>query len=264
MQTPYTLIISDLHLDAAFTRITRDFLALLAHCDKNAINALYILGDLFEYWIGDDDDSPFVREIIAAFRAATDAGLAIYIQHGNRDFLLGPRFMQATGCQWLSDETRINLYGEPVLLMHGDTLCTSDVAYQRARRFSRHRWIQYCFLLLPLATRKHIAARLRQKSQHYTAHAPLTLMDVSAETVTQVMTQHQVNVLIHGHTHRPHMHTLSTTASPMQQRIVLGAWHESSHVLQWHADGQRRFCTVDDVITPMTMCAIDETTSLAS
>ncbi len=247
IKSPYVLIISDLHLDPAYPRITRDFLTLLRNYDKSSVNALYILGDLFEHWIGDDDDSPFVREIIAALRSATQAGLAIFIQHGNRDFLIGRRFLHATGCQWLADETRISLYGEPVLLMHGDTLCTADTAYMRARRLSRNRLIQACFLRLPLRLRKKIAARLRQKSQRHTAKTSLAIMDVTPTAVTQVMAKHNVTYLIHGHTHRPYMHHLAQQHA--QQRIVLGAWHEASHVLQWHADGQRRFCTVEDVIT---------------
>lgn len=234
-----TCFISDLHLQESQPDITRQFLDFLTTCTANA-NALYILGDLFEVWIGDDENTPFQRSIIQALHSATQHGLPIYFLHGNRDFLIGKTFLRATGCQLLNDEEKINLYGTPVLLMHGDTLCTRDRVYLKARKKSRSRILQTVFLLLPLKTRKKLAANMRAKSALHTQSTPMEIMDVTQEEVLLVMQKYAVQFLIHGHTHRPATHEF--TINHMQaQRIVLGAWHEGGNALMWYPSGKKEW-----------------------
>lgn len=226
-----TLFISDLHLCAERPHITRLFLDFLAR-DAVAAEALYILGDLFEYWIGDDGlnpgdsaDSEF-GEIAAALRRVSDAGVPIYVQHGNRDFLLGEQFCVATGCRLLADPTVIDLYGELTLLMHGDLLCTDDREYQQVRRQVRDpRWIAQ-FLARTRAEREALVRGYRAQSQAVTQAKEADIMDVNAGAVSAAMSEHGVRRLIHGHTHRPAIHE-----TPSGKRIVLGDWYEQGSVL---------------------------------
>ncbi len=234
-----TIFISDLHLDESHPEITRGFQHLLGQCD-NSVDALYILGDLFEVWIGDDNDSDFQHTIISALKSATDKGLKIYFMFGNRDFLIGKRFLNATGCELLSDETKINLYGQQVLLMHGDTLCTRDVAYLKARKFAHNTLVQKIFLALPLSLRKYIARRLREQSMRHTTAAASDIMDVTQSEVERVMTSHNAGCLIHGHTHQPAFHEFNLNHSPAL-RIVLGAWHERGNMLVWDQNGHKEW-----------------------
>lgn len=231
-----TLFISDLHLEEIRPEITQQFLQLLLNC-QHGVDALYILGDLFETWIGDDDHCAFHQQIKQALKSATQY-LPIYFLLGNRDFLIGKQFLHETGCQLLSDEQRIMLYGTPILLMHGDTLCTLDISYLKARSWLRNRFLQTLFLLLPLTFRKKIASKIREKSQRHTQSTDIEIMDVTQSEVVRVMQKHQVKFMIHGHTHRPDTHefTLDCTHAT---RIVLGAWHERGHVLVWRQDGEK-------------------------
>lgn len=233
-----TLFISDLHLAEHHPEITQQFYHLLANVDSQ-LDAIYILGDLFDAWIGDDEDTPFQREIISALRKATQKGLPIYFLWGNRDFFIGKKFLRETGCKKLRDEEKINLYGTPILLMHGDTLCTHDVMYLRARRISRIRFLQKLFLLLPLRLRKKIGDKARKKSQHVTQAKSPYIMDVVADTVEQSMSKHQVSYLIHGHTHRPGIHKFELNNNPAA-RFVLGAWHDGANGLIWYDTGEKR------------------------
>lgn len=235
-----TLFISDLHLDENHPEIIQPFFDLLAYPN---VDALYILGDLFEAWIGDDDDSPYLKQIIQALHAATQRGLPIYVLHGNRDFLLGNAFLAATGCQLLPDETVIQLYGKPVLLMHGDTLCTRDEKYIKARKILRNAWLKKMFLYLPLRFRKKISLALRAKSMAHTQHANLEIMDVTQAEVERVMVQYDVEVLIHGHTHRPNFHEFKLKNKPVL-RIVLGAWHEHGNMLVWDELGNKEWLEI--------------------
>jgi UDP-2,3-diacylglucosamine hydrolase len=233
-----TLFISDLHLDSQHPLITGWFLQLLKQ-DHSNVDALYILGDLFETWIGDDAKQEFHDEIIQALRTATQNGLPIYLMHGNRDFLIGRQFLQATGCQLLSDETIISLYGNNVLLMHGDTLCTRDTAYLKWRKIARNRLVQCLFLhLFPLHTRQKIANKMRAKSADYTQHAAAEIMDVTQEEVERVMKKHDVQFLIHGHTHQPNKHEFTLQQKPAM-RIVLDAWHKQGNMLIWDSEGKK-------------------------
>lgn len=231
-----TLFISDLHIEESRPDIAEQFLKLLHHSDTS-IDALYILGDLFEVWIGDDDDTPLHREIIRALKSATQNGLNIYFMYGNRDFMIGKRFLRETGCQLLSDEEKISLYGTPVLLMHGDTLCTRDIAYIKARKLGRNRLLQFIYSRLPLSTRRHIANKMRAKSMRHTQSVATDIMDVTPEEVERIMHHHAVSHLIHGHTHKPAFHTL-TVANIPATRIVLPAWHDRGSVLIWDETGQ--------------------------
>jgi UDP-2,3-diacylglucosamine hydrolase len=236
IKTKKTLFISDLHLEAERPAITQLFLNVLADAGES-IDALYILGDLFEAWIGDDDDTPFHRQIINALKAATQKGLPIYFMPGNRDFLIGHRFLAATGCQLLPDEKKITLYGTPVLLMHGDTLCTRDEAYLKWRKKARNRFLHtLLFLILPLSWRRKMAEKMRAASAQHTKKVTKDIMDVTQEEVERLMQQHHVHTLIHGHTHRPNIHALTINGAPAK-RIVLDAWHDHGSVLSWDETG---------------------------
>ena len=223
------LFISDLHLDESQPQIAAIFFKFMQQ-EARAANALYILGDFFEAWIGDDDLTDFHREVIASLRAATDAGLPIYIMHGNRDFLLGKRFLRGTGCKLLPDEHVVKLGGEPTLLMHGDTLCTADTAYLKFRKRSRNWFFQKIFLFKSLKKRQLVAANMRAKSKLHTSNAPQYIMNVTLEEVTRVMKKHKVKRLIHGHTHRQAVHPLLLDGRPAT-RTVLAPWHEHGSVL---------------------------------
>jgi UDP-2,3-diacylglucosamine hydrolase len=228
------LFIADLHLDPARPAITELFLAFLAGEARHA-DALYILGDLFEAWIGDDavaSDDP----IIAGLRALSDSGVPVYIMHGNRDFLLGETFAAMSGAELLPEPCRIEIDGEPTLLMHGDSLCVDDVEYQRFRAMVRDPDWQAKFLAKPLAERQAFAEQARTESAHQMSQLDNTITDVNDEAVERSMADHGVLQLIHGHTHRPAVHEL-TLAGQTAQRIVLGDWFEQGSVLRARSGG---------------------------
>lgn len=230
----HTLFIADLHLCEEEPAITAGFLAFLRR-DARQADALYILGDLFEAWIGDDDPTPLHAEIAAALDELRLAGVPCYFIHGNRDFLLGQRFAKASGMRLLPEEQLLVLYGRRVLIMHGDTLCTDDEGYQRFRRKVHRRWIQKLFLSLPLALRQRIAQKMRDGSKRANRSKEMAIMDVNAEAVIDAMNRHQVQYLIHGHTHRPAIHTLSVNGL-QGERAVLGAWHHEGSMIKVSAD----------------------------
>jgi UDP-2,3-diacylglucosamine hydrolase len=232
-----TLFISDLHLDATRPGMTQQFLAFLA-TDARRAAALYILGDLFEAWIGDDDPDPAQRTIVDALRACTSSGVPCYVMHGNRDFLLGPRFERDAGVELVADGTRIVLNGESCLLMHGDTLCTDDRSYQRLRRIVRNPLVQWTVGHLSLAQRQRLAQRLRNRSRMHTQTTPPQIMDVNADAVRDTFHATGVRNIIHGHTHRPAIHELEIDGRRCR-RVVLGAWHERGSVLTWDQHGPR-------------------------
>jgi UDP-2,3-diacylglucosamine hydrolase len=222
------LFISDLHLEECRPDITELFLRFLQQEVKQA-DALYILGDFFEAWIGDDNLTEFNKLILKTLFQTT-ARLPVFIMHGNRDFLLGKRFLQMTGCTLLADEHVVNLAGIPTLLMHGDTLCTADIAYLKFRKKSRNWFFQQLFLLKSLKTRQKIAADMREKSKAYTSTAAEALMDVTQAEVERVLMKHNVRHLIHGHTHRPAKHEFLLNGEKAT-RTVLAPWHEYGSVL---------------------------------
>ena len=233
-----TLFISDLHLDLARPAITSLLLNFLAQPARQA-EALYILGDLFEAWIGDDDDAEPGRTVAAALRTLTDAGIPAYFLHGNRDFLLGERFAAASGVQLLPESVVIELAGEPTLLLHGDTLCIDDEEYQAFRAQVRHPAWQAQILALPLAQRRALAGQLRETSRQAGLQKAADITDVNLAEVERVMRAQGVRRLIHGHTHRPAIHEWRLDKQPAR-RAVLGDWQEQQgSVLRCDASGWR-------------------------
>jgi UDP-2,3-diacylglucosamine hydrolase len=230
-----TLFVSDLHLDAAYPDAGAQFIAFLQGEARDA-DALYILGDLFEVWIGDDSVDSHRAAICSALRKLADSGVPCFVMHGNRDFLLGERFEQLCGCQLLDDPTVIDLYGQAVLLTHGDTLCTDDAAYQQLRANVRRAPWQQRFLRLPVNTRQNLAEAARAGSNRHIGRAMPRIMDVTPESVTAAMRACQVRSLIHGHTHRPYVHHFEIDGAPAT-RVVLGAWYEQGSVLRWTPTG---------------------------
>jgi UDP-2,3-diacylglucosamine hydrolase len=228
------LFVSDLHLDAGRPAATRCFEQFLA--STSGIDALYILGDLFETWIGDDVATEHDRGVLDALRQRVDAGMTCAVVHGNRDFLLGSGFIAASGARLLGDETVLDLFGRPALLMHGDTLCTDDLAYQRYRRWVHDPRLQTAFLALPGAVRRRVAEYARARSRAANAGKPPTIMDVNQETVVASMRRNGVNLLIHGHTHRPARHAIDL-GGQSGERYVLGDWYTQGSALRWTAQG---------------------------
>ncbi len=232
-----TIIISDLHLEGRRPEAIARFETLVHEQALNA-DAVYILGDLFEAWIGDDDTDPAMKPVIAALAALARAQVPCFIMHGNHDFLLGRRFALATGAALLGDYETIDLYGEPVLLTHGDLLCTDDARYMELRTMLRDPAWQREFLAKPIAERRAIASQIRNVSLTESADKPEAIMDVNAATVEKTMREFGVRRLLHGHTHRPGVHALEIDGEPAE-RIVLGAWHEHGYVLHWDENGYR-------------------------
>jgi UDP-2,3-diacylglucosamine hydrolase len=215
--------IADLHLSEDRPDITACFLSFLQDEAPKA-QTLYILGDLFEYWVGDDDDSPFVVKIAQAIKSLSLTGTQVYFIHGNRDFLLGKKYAQKAGMMLLPESYIIDLFGQKALIMHGDTLCTHDVEYQQFRKKSRSWWWQFIIKSLPLSVRKKIAANYRNKSALAKQNKSMEIMDVTQEEVIAQLRKAGVNLLIHGHTHRPAIHQIQLN-NQNAQRIVLGDWY---------------------------------------
>lgn len=232
-----TLFISDLHLQASRPEIGRQFLAFLAEEAARA-DALYILGDLFETWVGDDDPDPHYAEMKAALRRISDRDVPLYFMHGNRDFLVGERFAEESGARLLPDPSKIDLYGEQVLLTHGDALCTDDVKYQEVRRMTRDAAWQAMMLAKPLAERQAIAKKAREDSTAHGSTIDEAIADVNQAAVEALLREHDVLTLLHGHTHRPAVHHFLLDGLPAT-RIVLGDWYEQGSVVRWDEIGPR-------------------------
>lgn len=230
-----TLFISDLHLDASQPEIIEHCLAFLRD-EAAGSEALYILGDLFEAWVGDDDPEPARKRVVQALRALSDGGLPCFFMQGNRDFLTGHVFAVKAGITILPDPTVIDLYGRRVLLMHGDTLCTDDEEYQSFRRMVRDPQWQQHFLSQSLAHRIAMAQQARDASRQHTGAADAQIMDANAQAVVEAMRTAGVDTLIHGHTHRPAIHSLTIDDRPAT-RVVLGDWHAQGSVLRWGQNG---------------------------
>jgi len=230
------LFISDLHLSPDRPRINLLFFDFLRDTAREA-TALYILGDLFEYWAGDDElDYPFNGQVAQALKELSASGVAVYLMHGNRDFLIGEEFVRACGARLLPDPMLIDLYGTPTLLMHGDTLCTDDVAYQAFRRQVRDSDWQKGFLAQPLGVRKAAIEKLRVQNEKEKRGKTMEIMDVSPATVVAILSRYKVPRLIHGHTHRPARH-LHDVGGKMCERFVLCDWYERGAYLRCAADG---------------------------
>jgi UDP-2,3-diacylglucosamine hydrolase len=232
------LLISDLHLEQERPDISRAFLHFLESRASEA-EALYILGDFFEVWVGDDAISPFQRSIAQALRHLSDSGTRIYLMHGNRDFMIGQAFCREAGCTLLRDPSLVEFAGEKVLLMHGDSLCTQDEAYMRLRRWLRNPLSLFILRHLPLATRRKLARKLRKESREQTRMKASDIVDVTPAEVPRIMAAHGVRTLIHGHTHRPAIHQLEVAGEPAR-RIVLGDWDSQGWALQVDEQGFRQ------------------------
>lgn len=229
------LLISDLHLEEGRPDISRAFLRFLETRAAQA-EALYILGDFFEVWVGDDGMTPFQHEIARALRVLSDHGTRIFLMHGNRDFMIGKAFCREAGCTLLDDPHVIQLGGERVLLSHGDALCTRDEAYMRLRRWLRNPLSLFILHNLSLARRQKLASKLRSTSRSQTPMKASEIVDVTPEEVSRVMARHAVRMLIHGHTHRPATHEFDLNGQPAQ-RIVLGDWDRQGWALQVDKSG---------------------------
>ncbi len=231
------MFISDLHLEEDRPDIAEIFIKFM---QKEAVKAqaLYILGDLFEAWIGDDDLTLFNQKMINTLKQATSSGLPIYLTHGNRDFLLGKTFLKATGCQLLKDEEVILINQIPTLLLHGDTLCTEDINYLKFRKKARSFWFKKLVLLKSLKKRREMARQYREKSKMHTSTTPDYIMDVTQSAVINVMKKHTVQHLIHGHTHREAIHSFSLNQQDAT-RTVLGAWHSEGSALICKENGKK-------------------------
>lgn len=224
------LLISDLHLAPERPAVSEAFFDFL---DRHAAGAdsLYILGDFFEVWIGDDDPAPLALRLTSALRKLTERGVEVYFLHGNRDFLVGRRFARATGCTLLPDYYVATLAGTRVLLCHGDTLCTDDQDYQRYRRRIRSPVARWLLARLPLKTRQRLARGLRNRSRTNNSNKPDNIMDVSPQEVDRVLDKYDADLMIHGHTHRPGRHCHHNG-----ERIVLGDWLENG----WYVRADHR------------------------
>jgi UDP-2,3-diacylglucosamine hydrolase len=230
-----TLFISDLHIDANRPAITAQFLEFLSG-EAASADALYILGDLFESWVGDDAADPAQRATIEGLRTLTGGGVPCFVMHGNRDFLLSERFSALSGTQLLPDPVILTLYGQPVLVMHGDALCTDDRSYQSLRATVRDPDWQKQFLALRVDQRLALANAARDGSRAHTASVTYAITDVNDDSVASVMRNSGVSILLHGHTHRPAIHRVTVDGLPCT-RIVLGDWYEQGSVLRWDENG---------------------------
>jgi UDP-2,3-diacylglucosamine hydrolase len=235
-----TLFISDLHIESNNGPIITSLLNMLATRAVGA-DAIYILGDLFEAWIGDDDDNPAADMVASALAGLSAAGTAVYLMHGNRDFLIGDEFARRCGGQLLREPAVIDCYGQQIALVHGDSLCTRDTEYIKFRQQVRDPAWQDAFLARPLLERLMVAQQLRQQSKEANSNKASDIMDVTHEEVIKLLESLQVSVLVHGHTHRPGIHTIRLSQAINGQveahRIVLGAWDQKAWVLQMTPQG---------------------------
>ena len=230
-----TLFVSDLHIDAARPEIAAQFAKFLGD-EAQSADALYILGDLFESWIGDDDPNPHYAQTKQRLRALVDYGVPVFFMHGNRDFMIGERFANETGVVILDDPLVRNIHGRDVLLGHGDAYCTDDHEYQAARRMTRDPKWQSMMLARPLHDRMAFAAAARTKSAARSGTLDTRITDVNPQAIDAVMQQHGVQIMLHGHTHRPAIHLIQRHDCAAT-RIVLGDWFEHGSVVRWDSLG---------------------------
>ena len=230
-----TLFISDLHLEIDRPDIGGQFFAFLED-EAPGADALYILGDLFDAWVGDDDPNPHFGEVKAALRNLVDSGVPVYFMHGNRDFMIGDDFAKETGVTILPDPIAVDLYGNHVLLSHGDALCTDDLEYQEIRVMTRNPDWQAMMRAKPLEERMLLAKAAREESKARGQTVDMDIMDVNDDAVKQTILDYGVDILLHGHTHRPNIHFVEL-GDRVAKRIVLGDWYEQGSVLRWDEHG---------------------------
>ncbi|CAM2957825.1 UDP-2,3-diacylglucosamine diphosphatase [Vibrio rarus] len=224
-----TLFISDLHLTPSRNDMTDAFIRFMRQQAPGA-DAVYILGDLFEFWVGDDDDSPLNNTVISEIKTLVSSGTPCYFVQGNRDFLVGKQFQKKSHAILLGDETLIDLYGTPTLIMHGDTLCTDDIKYQNFRKKVHMKWLQWVYNHIPLALRRKLVKKVQNNANDEKQHKSYDIMDVNQQAVLDAMQRHSASLLIHGHTHRPAIHDIDQQKK--QQRIVLGDWFTHASILE--------------------------------
>jgi len=232
-----TLFISDLHLEASQPEIGEQFLSFL-NGEARGAEALYILGDLFEVWLGDDDPNPYYGQMKTALRELVDDGVPVYFMHGNRDFSIGETFASETGVSILADPVVVKLYGQDVLLCHGDALCTDDVHYQQVRAMTRNpEWLA---MMLAKTIEERIAYALQARQESIARGESMSdeIMDVNQEAVVALLTDHGVDTMLHGHTHRPAVHEVDL-GDHKATRIVLGDWYDQGSVVRWDESGPR-------------------------
>ncbi len=232
-----TLFISDLHLEAGRPEIGEQFLSFLGDEARDA-EALYILGDLFEVWLGDDDPNPYYTSMKVAIRELTDSGVPVFFMHGNRDFTIGEIFSGETGVEILDDPVVVDLYGQSVLLSHGDALCTDDVQYQQVRTMTRNPEWQTMMLAKSIEERIAFSIQARKDSMTHSNSVSAEIMDVNLEAVVATLRQHGTAIMLHGHTHRPAIHDVDL-GNRLATRIVLGDWFEQGSVVRWDENGPR-------------------------
>ena len=235
------LLVSDMHLQENRPILTRAFLHFLK-TDAPKAKALYLLGDIFNLWVGDDAMTDFHREVAAALKSLAESGTAVFIMHGNRDFALGQDFCKQAGCTLLKDPCVITPFSQPILLMHGDLLCTQDVGYQRMRRLLRNPFINFILRNLSLKIRQKMAGQARKISKSSATKKTSSIVDVTQQEVVRLMEKHQSTCLIHGHTHRPAVHDLEIELNSKKlpaKRYVLGDWSDQ--------EGWKITLTKDDI-----------------
>ncbi|NOU49749.1 UDP-2,3-diacylglucosamine diphosphatase [Pseudoalteromonas sp. JBTF-M23] len=234
-----TYFISDLHLSDEHPQITQAFFDFLAVHMNDDVDALYILGDFFEVWIGDDEQSPLALEVANKLKAVAQTGIPIFFTHGNRDFLLGKRYAKQANMTLLPEQHVVDLYGTPTLVLHGDEMCIDDIAYQKFRKKSRGWWWPKLILSLPLSVRRNIAKNGRAKSKAKQMNQAADILDVTPSAVLEMFERYNVAHMIHGHTHRPDVHTYKHNNKQLT-RTVLGDWYsQSSYLVVNEADEQQ-------------------------
>lgn len=233
-----TLFISDLHLDCKHPELAHLFEIFLQQ-HARGIDALYILGDFFEIWFGDDIQNDFQKQIIQRLKTYTDSGIPTYFMVGNRDFLIGQQFANESGCILLADPSIIDLYGTATLLKHGDDLCSLDVKHQWYRRLTRNKLIQKLFLTLPRKTREDIGNGIREKSMQRVRQLDYNLLDATQEQIQAEFTKHKVTQFIHGHTHRPTIEYFQSQDKSVC-RMVLSDWGKLGNYLLCEPNGTKR------------------------
>lgn len=230
MASRKTYFISDLHLTEDRPDITNAFKLFLETHMTDDVDALYILGDFFEVWIGDDGLTTLTDEVASLLKSLSDKGISVFFTHGNRDFLLGKKYAKQAGITLLPEQQVIDLYGTPTVILHGDEMCTQDIAYQKFRKKSRGWWWPKLMLAMPLSYRRKVAKQARQKSIESQKGKPLDILDVTADAVLDMFAKHHVKHMIHGHTHRPNVHTIENNGDILT-RTVLGDWYSQSSYL---------------------------------
>ena len=224
-----TIFISDLHLDKDRPKVIRYFIDFLNNLESD-IESLYILGDFVEYWVGDDDPGDGLEEVFSSIKKKSNS-IPIYFMHGNRDFMISEKFCNHHGMKFLKDPTKIKLHGKKILLMHGDTLCIDDIEYQKFRTMVRSPLWQNEMLKKSLEERINLAKMLRAKSLSETGTKDEVIMDVNNDEVISQLKKHNVDMIIHGHTHRPNIHKIISENKECK-RIVLGDWYDKSFILR--------------------------------